>query len=150
MKTKSLILFVLITVLAGPALANESHAYAEKFVEAVFQKRDADIAAPLVHPRASRQNYGGGSARAVVVGTLCDLPPKEVVIHQVIFFGSQDIQDLREKFPGTMWNHNRVQARLVDGGVGCLVSFRYGKRTNFMSFVVGQRDGRPWVTYIDT
>lgn len=97
-------------------------AFLRNAIDAVFTSNDPQALTAYFDPDAERKNQGKGSALRLLQGTPRSVM-QQVVIQEMVFFGRDDLDEIRTRFPDDMWNDDRVAARLTAEACAGLVIF---------------------------
>lgn len=128
-------------------------AVALDFVNALFASRDSARAAQLIDPNAKH----GDPAIADVGAKLTEEFGHDPALlsgdlRQVLFISSDDVENLQAKYPGDMWNPDRLPAHMASG-TACLAIVEVPTSESTVRLCIGivveSVQERHRITYID-
>ena len=133
----------------GRVLYEAEKAFIGEAIAVVAARGDVQALAVYLHEDAERKTDGKGSALASLRRQPRDVL-KDATVVETNVFGADDVDRLKERFPGPMWRPERIPAHLGDG-VGCLLVIRLRGEQNpsLWACVIRLIDGRRQILYID-
>lgn len=148
MKKNITIILVALITLVGSAYSSDDQlkSTALKAVNLLFLNGNTSAFLTLVSPDAERKTNGAGSAIEAFKkeGTFT-----RVSLSKLVFVTLENISEIKEAYPGDMWDEDRVPAHLGDG-LGCLVIVDVGeKKKGMMFFGLKIIEGQSRITYFD-